>query len=34
MTALDTLLQGDSISRLVAALLLLMSISSWVVILW
>jgi len=34
MTALDTLLRGDSISRLVAAFLLLMSISSWVVILW
>jgi biopolymer transport protein ExbB len=34
MTALDTLLQGDAISRLVAALLLLMSVSSWVVILW
>ena len=34
MTALDTLLQGDVVSRLVAALLLLMSISSWVVILW
>ena len=34
MTALDTLLQGDTISRLVAVLLLLMSVSSWVVILW
>ena len=34
MTALDTVLQGDFISRLVAALLLLMSVSSWVVILW
>ena len=34
MTALDTVLQGDAISRLVAVLLLLMSISSWVVILW
>ena len=34
MTALDTVLQGDAISRLVAALLLLMSVSSWVVILW
>jgi biopolymer transport protein ExbB len=34
MTALDTVLQGDAVSRLVAALLLLMSISSWVVILW
>ena len=34
MTALDTLLQGDAVSRLVAALLLLMSVSSWVVILW
>jgi biopolymer transport protein ExbB len=34
MTALDTVLQGDAVSRLVAVLLLLMSISSWVVILW
>ncbi len=34
MTALDTLLQGDAVSRLVAVLLLLMSVSSWVVILW
>jgi len=34
MTALDTVLQGDAVSRLVAALLLLMSISSWVVIFW
>jgi biopolymer transport protein ExbB len=34
MTALDTVLQGDAVSRLVAALLLLMSVSSWVVILW
>lgn len=34
MTALDTVLQGDAISRLVAALLLLMSVSSWVVIFW
>jgi biopolymer transport protein ExbB len=34
MTLLDAVLQGDAISRLVAALLLLMSISSWVVILW
>jgi biopolymer transport protein ExbB len=34
MTALDTLLQGDTVSRLVAVLLLLMSVSSWVVILW
>ncbi len=34
MTALDTVLQGDAISRLVAALLLMMSVSSWVVILW
>jgi len=34
MTALDTLLQGDAISRLVAVLLLLMSVSSWVVIIW
>jgi biopolymer transport protein ExbB len=34
MTALDAVLQGDAVSRLVAALLLLMSISSWVVIFW
>jgi biopolymer transport protein ExbB len=34
MTALDTVLQGDAVSRLVATLLLLMSISSWVVIFW
>ncbi|MEY3871021.1 MAG: hypothetical protein RLZZ296_16 [Pseudomonadota bacterium] len=34
MTALDTVLQGDAVSRLVAALLLLMSVSCWVVILW
>jgi len=34
MTALDTVLQGDAVSRLVAALLLLMSTSSWVVIFW
>jgi biopolymer transport protein ExbB len=34
MTALDTVLQGDAVSRLVAALLLLMSISSWIVIFW
>ena len=34
MTALDTVLQGDAVSRLVAMLLLLMSVSSWVVIFW
>jgi biopolymer transport protein ExbB len=34
MTALDLLVQGDGVSRSVAALLLAMSIASWVVILW
>ncbi len=34
MNGLATLLQGDAISRSVAVLLLLMSIASWVVILW
>ena len=34
MNALDLLAQGDAVSRAVAALLLAMSIASWVVILW
>ncbi|MEY3460636.1 MAG: hypothetical protein RLZZ03_289, partial [Pseudomonadota bacterium] len=34
MTGLEGALQGDAVSRLVAALLLLMSVASWVVILW
>ncbi len=34
MQALDFILQGDGISKFVAALLLLMSVASWVVILW
>ena len=34
MTALDIPLQGDAVGRLVAALLLLMSVASWVIILW
>ena len=34
MQALDFILQGDAVSKLVAVLLLLMSVSSWVVILW
>ena len=34
MSVLDLLTQGDAVSRSVAALLLAMSISSWVVILW
>ena len=34
MTGLEGSLQGDAISRLVGALLLLMSVASWVVILW
>ncbi len=34
MSALELLTQGDAVSRAVAALLLAMSIASWVVILW
>ena len=34
MSVLELLTQGDGVSRSVAALLLAMSISSWVVILW
>jgi biopolymer transport protein ExbB len=34
VNALDFLTQGDAISRIVAALLLAMSVASWVVILW
>ena len=34
MSVLDLLSHGDSVSRSVAALLLLMSVASWVVILW
>ena len=34
MTGLEGALQGDAVSRLVGALLLLMSVASWVVILW
>jgi biopolymer transport protein ExbB len=34
MQALEFILQGDAISKLVAVLLLLMSVASWVVILW
>jgi biopolymer transport protein ExbB len=34
LTGLEDSLQGDAISRLVAVLLLLMSVASWVVILW
>jgi biopolymer transport protein ExbB len=34
MNALDLLAQGDAVSRAVAALLLAMSIASWVTILW
>ncbi|MBE2261457.1 MAG: MotA/TolQ/ExbB proton channel family protein [Burkholderiaceae bacterium] len=34
MSLVEMLVQGDAVSRLVAALLLLMSVSSWVVILW
>jgi len=34
MTALDLLLQGDGVSRSVAALLLAMSVASWVAIIW
>jgi len=34
MTALDLLLQGDGVSRSVAALLLAMSVASWVAIVW
>jgi biopolymer transport protein ExbB len=34
LTGLESTLQGDAVSWLVAALLLLMSVASWVVILW
>ncbi len=34
MQALDFILQGDGISKFVAVLLLLMSVASWVLILW
>lgn len=34
MSALELLTQGDAVSRAVAALLLAMSVASWVVILW
>jgi biopolymer transport protein ExbB len=34
MSVLELLTQGDGVSRAVAALLLAMSIASWVVILW
>jgi biopolymer transport protein ExbB len=34
MTAFDLLSQGDAVTRLVALLLLAMSVASWVVILW
>jgi biopolymer transport protein ExbB len=34
LTGLEGALQGDAVSRLVAVLLLLMSVASWVVILW
>src|SRR5215216_5951684 len=34
MTVLELLTHGDGVSRSVAALLLAMSVSSWVVILW
>ena len=34
MTGLEGSLQGDAVTRLVGALLLLMSVASWVVILW
>ncbi|NGM90501.1 MotA/TolQ/ExbB proton channel family protein, partial [Parapusillimonas sp. SGNA-6] len=34
MSVLELLTHGDGVSRSVAALLLLMSVSSWVVILW
>lgn len=34
MTLLDVLRQGDAVTRLVALLLLAMSVASWVVILW
>ena len=34
MSLLDLLSQGDAVTRAVAALLLAMSVASWVVILW